>query len=169
MKKAKLKEQKEIKSNVETGFSARHGIIVFLSVIVCFLGFYLLTDYLLDNRKQATDNSNNNEPAANEISFNKLLTQEKDDYYVLATLKSDKNESIYKMYTNTMDNIYFINMADAFNKNHIGDKTNIPEKVKDIVISDSTLFHIKSGKIDKYYVGSNEIINILKTLIKVTS
>lgn len=170
MKKAKIKEQKEIKKSGQPDINIRTGIIVFLSVIVFFLGFYLLTDYLLENRKDPNNNnSNNNSKVENEIAFIKLLSQKEDDYYALAIFGNDKSESIYKRYTKDLTNIYYIDMEDPFNKNHITDKTNISEKVKDITLVDSTLFHIKDGKVEKYYVGNVDIINHLKTLLKVKS
>lgn len=168
MKKAKIKEQKETKHDLNTDVNIRNGIIVMLAVIVFFLGFYLLTDYLINNKK--SNNNNNGEKATtNEITFNKLLSQKETEYYVLAIFEKDKNESIYKIYTKDLKNVYSINMKDAFNKNHIGEETKITDTIKDIVLNDSTVFHIKDGKIEGYYVGNTDIINYLKTLIKVES
>lgn len=166
MKKAKIKDKKEILKDTDTGISTRNGIIVLLSIMVVFIGFYLLTDYLVSKNKKTSDNPNSNTEQTENITFNKLLSQEKNEYYVFAILTNDKNKSIYNVYATDLKEVYYIDMSDSFNKSHIGETTKIEEKAKDIVISDSTLFYIKDGKIVEYKTGSTEIIEYLKTKIK---
>lgn len=166
MKKAKIKDKKELIKDTDEGISLRTGIIVLLSIMVVFIGFYLLTDYLVSKNKTTSDNSNSNTEKEDYIVFNKLLSQEKDEYYVFAILGNDKNKSIYNVYAKDLKTVYYIDMSDSFNKAHIGDETKMSEKAKDIIISDSTLFYIKDGKIVEHKTGSKDIVEYLKTKIK---
>jgi len=158
MKKARLNIKKsnkkeEIIKNDE--FSIRKGFIIIVTIIVIFIAFYFLTDYLLSKR---TVNNKTTEPeVSNEISFNKLYKQSDELYYVLAILEDDDNKDKYQIYTKDLSPLYYINMKDAFNKNHISDKTVVGEVVKDININDSTLFVIKDNKLDSYHVGFDNI------------
>ena len=97
----------------------------------------------------------------------KLLKQKESEYYVLAILESDKdNTSKYERYVSSLSKVYYIDMTDSFNKNHIGDETVVSESVKDIVISGSALFHVKDGKVEGYYIGYDDITEYLISLAK---
>lgn len=159
MKKAKLNNnKKEIKKEeiVQTDdISLKKVIIAITSIVVVFVAFYFLTDYLISNR--TTTPVETPVEDSNEISFNNLYKQEDKSYYVLAILDTDKNKNKYSIYENDITPLYFIDMTDAFNKNHIGDKDVVTDSVKDIVISDTTLFVIKDNKLESYHVGYDNI------------
>ena len=139
MKKAKINNNKRNSKKEEIvqtdDVSVKRVAIAIVSIVVVFMSFYFLTDYLLSKRA-------NNETvvptveATNEISFNDLYKQSDSTYYVLAILDSDKNKDKYSIYVNNVKPLYYIDMNDAFNKSHIGDKAVIADSVKDIV-SDS--------------------------------
>lgn len=158
MKKAKINSNKKIDKKEEKiqeeEFSVKKLVIALVSIVVVFVGFYFLTDYLLSKRT-----SEPLEPVvnANEITFNNILKQKEKTYYVLAVLPEDKHANNYSVYTKELSPVYTIDMKDAFNKSHIGEETKVGDTVKDITISDSALFVIKDGKIDSYYVGHESI------------
>ena len=171
MKKAKLNNNKknnqkeEVVQNDE--ISIRMGVITVVIMIVIFVGFYFLTDYLLSKRTNTTVTEPVIEEREDYIVFNDVLKQKDSEYYVLAVLESDKdNASKYERYVRSLSKVYYIDMTNSFNKNHIGDETKVGETVKDIVISDTALFHIKNGKIEGYYIGYEDITKYLVSLAK---
>ena len=99
MKKAKLnnskksnKKEEELVQNNE--ISVRLGVITVVILIVVFVGFYFLTDYLLSKRTNTTLEPPTVEANPNEIAFNSLLKQKESEYYVLAILESDKDNTV---------------------------------------------------------------------------
>ena len=159
MKKAKINNNtKKIKEEeVQTeSFTVKNIIIVLVTMLVIFVGFYFLTDFLL-SKQTTTKNETEEAKENNVITFNNILNQANKTYYVLAIIPGDKNASKYNIYTDTLTPVYTIDMNDAFNKSHIGDETVISDSVKDIVISDSTLFIVTDGKIVENYTGFDNI------------
>lgn len=160
MKKAKLNSNKKIdkieKNNSEE-FTVKKFLIALISILVVFLGFYFLTDVLLSKQTTTPIVDDSTQTSTNEITFNNILKQEDELYYVLAVLPNDENEKNYGLYTSGLTPIYTIDMNDSFNKSHIGKTTSIGDSAKDIIISDSTLFVIEKNKVKSYYVGSSAI------------
>lgn len=171
MKKAKLKETKKTDSKkviqqTQDTVSVRTALITICTIIVVFVSFYFLTDYLVSKRTKPTNNTSNTNTNTNVIAFQDLLKKDSKEYYVLAIM-DEKDEDYYKLYVRlTGKTNYTIDMNDAMNKSYIGKETSIGEKVKDIKISDSTLFVIKDGKISEHYVGKNKISEYLKKNFK---
>ena len=94
-------------------------------------------------------------------------TDKDSDYYVFAILESDKkNTPKYEQYARSLNKVYYIDMTNSFNKSHIGEETKVEENIKDIVISDTALFHVKGGKIEGHYIGYDEITKYLISLAK---
>ena len=171
MKKAKINNSKKNNKKEElvenNEISVRMGVITVVILIVIFVGFYFLTDYLLSKRTNTTVKEPTVTTNTNDITFTNLLKQKESEYYVLAILESDKdNTTKYERYAKGLSKVYYIDMTNSFNKNHIGEETKVGENVKDIVISDTALFHIKGGKIEKYYVGYEDITEYLISLAK---
>lgn len=159
MKKAKInsnnkKNKKEVVQNEE--ITVKKVVVVLVAILVIFVGFYFLTDYLISMRTETVQPSEEN-TTMNEIAFNNLLKQKDKSYYVLAVLPTDENADKFDIYTKQLNPIYTIDMNDSFNKSHIGSETRIGETVKDIIISDTTLFVIKDGKIEEHYSGYDKI------------
>lgn len=161
MKKAKLNNSKQNNKKEEVfqsnDVSVKKVIITVVSIIIVFVGFYFLTDYLIDNRKTVTQPNENEVKKSNYISFNNIYKQEDKTYYVLAILENDQNKEGYNIYTRDMSPLYYIDMTDAFNKSHIGDLDVVTDSVKDIIISDTTLFVIKENKLESYHTGYENI------------
>lgn len=162
MKKARLNNSKKLKDKEEIVgnqmMSAKGIVITLCSMIVIFVAFYFLTSYLLNNiPKERVLNGFSTDTT--KIDFNDIYKQDDESYYVLAILEDDENESKYEKYLeiSNISPVYYIDMSNSFNKNHVGEETVVSEKVKDILISDTTLFEVKDGKIESYYVGHDEI------------
>jgi hypothetical protein len=167
MKKARLKEKK-VKKELETEstMSGKAVAMTFLSLMVIFVAFYFLTEFLISKQTTTTEssdsNSSSNETALN-ISFSELLKQSDDEYYVFAIMEDD-SASFYERYADAIGTTYYeIDMGDVMNKAYVGEETNISEKIKDIKIAESTLFVIEDGKIAENYTGRDNIAEYLQT------
>lgn len=164
MKKARLKQAKQENKITQDTMSAKAVAITFLSLIIIFVAFYLLTDFLIDNQDSQDSNSsteNTTEEVTN-ISFSQLLKQEDSEYYVFAIVEGEK-ASFYERYANDIGTTYYeIDMSDSMNLSHLGEETLISNTVKEITISDTTLFLISDGKIEEYYVGQDSIVEYLQ-------
>ena len=59
---------------------------------------------------------------------------------------------------------YYIDLDDGLNKKYLSEKMNITNEMKNLKLSDEVLFKIKEGKIEKTYIGNEEIIDKLSRL-----
>lgn len=172
MKKAKLNNSKKVSKKEEvvvqnSEISVRMGVITVVIMIVIFVGFYFLTDYLLSKRTNTVTKAPEITERTDYITFSNLLKQKDSDYYVFAILESDKkNTPKYEQYARSLNKVYYIDMTNSFNKAHIGEETKVEENIKDVVISDTALFHVKGGKIEGNYIGYDEITKYLISLAK---
>jgi hypothetical protein len=161
MKRAKLNNNKQNNKKEEVvqsnDVSVKKVVITLVSIIIVFVAFYFFTDYLIANRKAVTKPNDTDVKESNYISFNNIYKQKDKTYYVLAILDTDKNKEKYAIYANDMKPLYYIDMTEAFNKSHMGDVDVVTESVKDIVISDTTLFVIKENKLQSYHTGYENI------------
>lgn len=176
MKKAKLVKQSDEKKKEELkeSYSVKNLLTIILIVLVIFVGFYFITTLVVKPTSTAKSN-NTSEVDSSKISFSQLLNMSEDEYYVLATNKNEYNNNTNHLatydryinnYTSKDDSLKFyrIDLSDALNKSYIDDPTKISSELKGVKLSNEVLFKIKSGKIEKYYVGSESIINALKEL-----
>lgn len=181
MKVARIKGkvEKEKKGNIQEGYSLKSLIKILLIISILFCLFYFLTMLLAKpNTKEeqiqsVIDNS--------KITMNQLLNRSEDEYYVLAFKESLYKKSnyvsadyvkIYNSYINEYTkaedslNFYYIDLDDAFNKKYFGKKLNITNDMAEIVLNDEILFKIEDGKIEKTYVGKEQIIDKLSRIKK---
>lgn len=171
------KEKTEI---IEEEYSIKKMLTIVFIVAIIFAVFYFITTLVV---KPQTDNDNedNTTPAVidlTKITLNSLLSKSEKEYFVLATKKLTNSgahneisyKEIYNNYISKYKNdenaikFYYIDLDDAMNKNYIGDQTNITDDLSKLKINDDVLFRIKNGKIDKYYVGSENITAELSSL-----
>ena len=164
MKKAKINPKKEIGLDTDEINTVKTAIITMLVIAVAFVVFYYLTAYIIE-RNRSLFPTGESAPINQYISFRDLLTQDEDEYYVIAIFEEDINERLYRLYFNQGRDIerFHIDLRDAFNRVHMAEETSIGERIRDISISDSTLFIIKDGQIEAYFVGSEAIIAYLQT------
>lgn len=157
--------------NQEETYNPKSIVIIISIIVVILVVFYFITTIVLKNKK--------NEEVTREsviqtetIIFGQLLNRKEDSYYVLASKKDSKFNSMYNNYLEKYEKkedklkVYKINLSDEFNKKFLDDKTNITDKIDELTIESDTLFKINDGKIDTYYVGYDEIIENLKEISK---
>ena len=179
MKAAKLRKinsnkKVEVKND---DYSIQKMLKIVLLLIVIFGTFYLITYFVVNNRKE-TKNNTYTVIDSSKILLNNLFSKPEEEYYVLATMPS-KYESSYKMidydklydeYVNKYKQqddtatFYYINLDDALNKSYIGEETVISNDLSELKLSDDVLFKIKDKEIETAYVGKSEIIDALSSI-----
>ena len=178
MKKARIvkSNKKEEIKDVEESYSLKSLFLIILILVIVFMVFYFITTLVVKPSKE--DKSNTNivtEIDSSKITIDHLLSKKESEYYVLATKESLYTskmdyikiyDSYLKNYNSKEDHltIYKIDLDDALNKNYIGEDNNITDNLDEFSLNDEALFYIKNGKIDKYYIGNEEIVNALKEL-----
>ena len=174
MKKAKLiKTNKKEVELQQDSYSIKKLFSIVLVLVLIFGIFYFITTLFI---KPVINNTSNttNELQATKITLNNLLSRKENEYYVLATKKSDNKEvdyiNLYNTYITSYSSkenalpFYSIDLSDAFNKNYISDELNISDEISEIKLNDEVLFKVKDKKIEKYYVGSSKILEKLSKL-----
>jgi len=168
VKKAKIKNTKKVESKkniqqTQENFSGRTALITICTIVVVFVSFYFLTDYLVSKRTVNKENTNSNTNLnTKNITFQDLLKKSEKEYYVFA-LMDDKDEDYYTLQVGLTGKTYYkIDMKDTMNKSYISKETIVKDSIRDIRISDTTLFVIKEGKISEHFVGKEKITEYLK-------
>ena len=181
MKKAKIAktvEKEKISDELET-YSIKNLLLIVLILVLVFSIFYFITTLVVKSSKQdATTQKNIIEIDSTKITLNHLLDRNEHEYYVLATKESLYNNlgiktnyvELYDKYINDYSKnteslkFYKVDLDDALNKNYIGNNTNISDNLEELELSDEVLFKINNGKIDKYFIGSEDILKTLSSL-----
>lgn len=181
MKKARIaKENKKSKKEAyEENYSIKKLIIIILILVLVFAVFYFITTLVVKSNKKSIDSDNNiTEIDNSKITLDHLLDRSEVEYYVLATKESLYNSftsqtnyiEIYNKYISDYTSkegslkFYIVNLDDALNKNYIGEETVVAETLEELKLNDDALFKISNGKIERYFIGSEEIINALSEL-----
>ena len=178
MKKAKIvkNNKKEEIKDIEQSYSLKTLLLIITILVIVFVVFYFITTLVVKPAKDNSSNSNSiTELDSLKITIDHLLSKKEDEYYVLATRESlytDKMNyiKIYDSYIkdyNLKENhlpVYKIDLDDALNKNYIGKTTNITDSLNELSLNDEVLFYVKNGKIEKYYIGNEQIVKALKEL-----
>jgi len=181
MKKAKIvkKTQNQEINNINDEYSIKTLLLIILIIVLVFTIFYFITSLVVKS-SQKVNNKNNTvtEIDSSLITLNHLLDRSTEEYYVLATMGSlyDNFDSkinymeLYDKYINKYNTnedslpIYKVDLDDALNKNYVSDKLNISNTLDELSLNDEVLFKINDGRIEKYYVGSEKIIEALSSL-----
>lgn len=180
MKVAKIKKQtkKQDINSVET-YSLKSMIKILVALLVIFGIFYFITVLLVDNRKSEKDNNNDVSVIdSSKIILSQLLNRKEEEYYVIATKESLYKSSYIKtnyveFYNNYINSykqqenslaFYYVDLDNALNKTFLSEELNISNKLDQLKLNDEVLFKIKNGKIKKYYVGKDEILDELSKL-----
>ena len=157
------KERKMI-TNDEMNVTSFFKIIVWLLVIL--LVFTLITMWVTRDKKADT----NNEIQYTNIIVGSILNRNEEDYYVLVEKEDDFNLSTYQAAIDKYNNkevhlrFYIVLLSDPFNKQYVAEKSKLSvDSITDIRFSETTLLHIKNGKISSSRVG-NEIKDYLNNL-----
>lgn len=176
MKKAKIKKQTQKEVIISEEYSFKSMIKILLTLVVIFSAFYLVT-ILLINPKEIQEKN----PVvidSSKIIMDQLFTRPNNEYYVLAIKESlygstYQNTNYTELYNNYIKKykskegalpIYYIDLDDALNKKYNSEKLKISNEITKIELNNEVLFKVKDGKIEKKYIGKEEIINKLSKL-----
>lgn len=178
MKVAKIKSKKTTK-NIETKeeYSIKNMFKIVLIILIVFGVFYFITTLLIDRRK-VEDSNSQAVIDSSKITLSQILNRVDEEYYVIATRKSLYESSyvetnyiqLYNNYINKYKQkenaypVYYVDLDNALNKKYIGEEMNITNEISELVLNDEVLFKIKSGKIEKTYIGKEEILDKLSRL-----
>jgi len=178
MKIAKIRKKEEKKKESVTQEYSLRGMIKILAILLIIFGILFFITILLVKPSEDKNNGGNVVVDSSKITISQLLNRNEEEYYVIATKKS-LYESSYidtnyiDMYNNYINkykqeenslSFYYIDLDDALNKKYLSDKLNIKNEISEIKLNDEVLFKIKNGKIEKTYVGKDEIIDKLSRL-----
>ena len=178
MKVAKIKEKKNKETKkVEETYCLKNMLKILLYIITVLVVFYLITNLIVNNRKTEPEN-NVTVVDFSKITLSQLLSREEEEYFVIATKASLYNSSyvdanyinLYNEYINNYKQkedsyaFYYVDLDNALNKNYFGEKLNITEDLSKLQLNDEVLFKIKSGSIEKTYVGREKILDKLSRL-----
>lgn len=178
MKVAKLKKQNQIKSeNDSQNYSVKSMLKILACLLIVFTVFYFVTVILVNNKKEVTNDSTSVIDVS-KITLNQLLTRSESEYYVVAAMPSMYESSYMStsyigLYNDYISNykqkdsslpFYYIDLDNALNKKYIGKNLNIEDDIQKLELNDEVLFKIKNGRIEKYYVGKDKILDKLSRL-----
>lgn len=172
MKKIKQKRIKEQPVTLDDNYQAKNMFIIIIIIVVLLVPLYFITTLVIDNNKKE-DEVVEKTPVTiqtEKILVGQLLNRPNELYYVIAYKKDNKMVTLFNNYINDYKKnedhleFYKIDLDDGLNKGYIGDDTNITENLKDLKLSDTTLFKIVNGTIDSYYVGNENVIDALKEI-----
>lgn len=168
-KEKNTKEEFLLQNNEMTNF-----IKIILAVVGIVLVLYLVT-YII-NKNKYPDKEDEQIQASiqyDQILINKVLSQNKNEYYVLAKMKDDKYTETYDVYVGSYAykegalKIYTADLSSAFNKNYVSDESNLyVSNVDDIKFSKSTLIKISNGQVVEAYEGHENILGHLNSIVK---
>ena len=157
------RERKVIASD-EMSVSGFFKIILWLLIIL--IGFTLITMYVTRDKKEKPSN----DIQYTNIIVGSILNRSEEDYFVLVEKEDDTNIQSYQTMIDKYNNkdehsrFYIVLLSDPFNASYVADEANLSvEKITDIRFSETTLLHIKDGKITSARVG-NDISDYLNKL-----
>jgi len=177
--KKKLQKKEEIKEVVES-YTIKNMIAIVISICIVFAIFYVITTFVVKDNNKIQNNSNNVAVIdSTKIVLSQLLNRKEKEYYVIATKNNisdnsyiDSNYlSLYNNYINdykAKENsipFYYVNLDDALNKNYLSSELKITNEIKELRLNDEVLFKIKEGKIEESFVGSDNILKYLSSLL----
>lgn len=162
-------KQKRIKNggyvNSDT-LEIRNLIFLIVGLVVLSVGLYFLTDRVMN--KKTIDNSKIDIDYS-ECLIGNMLTRPYNDYYVFAYSKIDSNANNYNSLIlenekkDDAKKVYFIDLNNKFNENHISDKSNLKtDNISEIKIKSSALIHVVNGKITETYENMKDYEKVLK-------
>ena len=163
------KYQAPLINDNEDTFKFKNLIAWIIVIIIVLVGFYFITNYVIDHKQDDTQQQES-VIQTEKIIFGQIFDRKYNEYYVLAYKENSNLKGIYNRYISKYNkkdnhlNVFMINMDEAFNQKFISDKSNIVNDIKQLKISDETLFKIKDGKIEDYKSGSTEINSYLKEI-----
>lgn len=143
------------------------GFVKILLAVLIFIGLvYIFTNKVVEKKTTTTPEE---KVTYNEIIVSTILKQNEEEYYVLLyNSKGDKkeyyNELQDKYITNTKTpKLYYVDLNNILNESVVTeDKTNLMvTDITELKATDGTLLTIKENKIEKSYVGYEDVLKTL--------
>lgn len=178
MKKAKIrKTEEQNKIEMSDTYSIKSMIKILTILVVLFGIFYFITTLLVKEKDTNNDNGVSVVDSS-KITLNQLFNRNEKEYYVIATKASLYSSSyvdtnyieFYNNYINKYKQkenaiaFYYVDLDSALNKVYISEELNITEDINELRLNDEVLFKINNGKIEKTYVGRENILDKLSRL-----
>lgn len=133
-------------------------------VTIVFLVFYVITLIVTKEKEEEKTKT----PATiqyEEILLGNILKQSDDNYYVLVFDSDDEYSVYYETKLDLQETKYYtVNIDNPLNNRFISEESNLNiTDIKDLKVSQSTLFEIKNGKIVNVY-EKEKIVEYLDSL-----
>lgn len=147
------------KEKAEESSEAVKLIKIILIVVFIFFAMYGLT-YLLKGKKTTTDSTFK---FSNEILVGQMWNRTATNAIILLDYFTDSDVSTYQtdiqnfVKTNSEYGYYSVDLASVFNKNYIGDTSNINVKDSSFRVTGLTILVIKDGAVIESYEGKDSV------------
>lgn len=173
LRKIKQKKIKQQPITLDDNYQAKNMFIIIIVIAVLLVPLYFITNLVIGKDTKSESKSTNTkevEIQTEKILVGQLLNRNKSEYYVLADKRDNKMSTLFDNYLNDYKKkedhleVYKIDLDDGLNKGYIDEETNITDDLKELKLSDTTLFKIVDGKIDSYYVGNDDVVKALKEI-----
>ena len=176
--KKEVKKEQEIKKEtpkIKEEKSELKKLFILIGIIAAlFIIFYAAITIANKNKLNqifpSDDSLGETEFDYSKIMVGNMLTQNKDEYYVLAYKTEDDESNPYADDISEYESykydykIYTIDLNDVFNKKYVADESNFDDD--NIIFSKTTLVKVKDGKIDSVYEDDEEISNTIDDLLE---
>lgn len=161
MKKNKLKIEKNVSEEVNM---VKKLIVILIVVALFIVGFYFLTNKVVEKRQEDVDNSV--EINYDNITVGTILNRPYDKYLVLLYNSKESEAAYYDtLFANYSkdDKLYFVDLSLKSNEKYVGDKSSGKfNNINDAKFSGPTLLVVKNGKVEKFLETKDEIKKLLK-------
>ena len=149
------RERKMITSD-EMNVGSFFKIIIWLLVVL--LVFTLITMFVTRDKKEKPKTT----IQYTNIIVGSILNRSEEDYFVLVEKEDDANITSYQTMIDKYNEkdehsrFYIVLLSDPFNKQYVADESNLTvDKITYIRFSETTLLHVKNGKITSSRVGDS--------------
>lgn len=159
IKKEEERKKRELRESVEIEQSTKKTILTLVLVVIVFLMFYYLTDFILNKSRKL----NYKEPETveatiqyKEILANQVFKQKDVEYFVIFyDFKGSHAEYYKQIASDETKKIYTVDLGNPFNKYIVSEETNKSvQKYEDLKVKEATLIKVRNGKNIFYFEGT---------------
>ena len=151
--------------------AVKNFLIILAVVLVCGVAVYFLTRAFVS--KDLFTKKDDDEDKIQEVTTSydtaivgTMLNRPVKEYYVLVYDQVEDNGYNNLGITYKTDHsdglpLYYVDLSNTLNKEHVGDTTDVSGSVKDMVFGELTLLRVKDGKITKTITDYDQVIKEL--------
>ena len=169
------KEEKKETPKIKEEKSELKKLFILIGIIAAlFIIFYAAITIANKNKLNqifpSDDSLGETEFDYSKIMVGNMLTQNKDEYYVLAYKTEDDESNPYADDISEYESykydykIYTIDLNDVFNKKYVADESNFDDD--NVIFSKTTLVKVKKGKVEETFTADEKIVEELKYVAK---